>query len=123
MCVRLETVEKQAAPAEEGTGISDVEQPEPEDPPAEGIRPEFKEMMDGYEAFFDEYIEFMQAYQQADGNSVEMLAKYADFMSKYAQTMEQMDQVGEEEMSNEELLYYTEVTTRISQKLLSVAIN
>ena len=124
MSVRLETVEEQAAPAGENAGISDAEQPETEtDSSAEGVRPEFKEMMDGYEAFFDEYIEFMQAYQQTDGNSVEMLAKYADFMSQYAQTMEQMDQVGEEEMSNEELLYYTEVTTRISQKLLAAAIN
>lgn len=124
MSVRLETVEEQAAPAEGDAGMSGGEQPEAEtDTSTEGMRPEFKEMMDGYEAFFDEYIEFMQAYQQSDGNTVEMIAKYADFMSKYAQTMEQMDQVGEEEMSNEELLYYTEVTTRISQKLLSVAIN
>lgn len=82
-----------------------------------GIRPEFKEAMDSYEAFFDEYIEFMESY---DENDAAMLLKSASMLSQYAKTMDKMEKMGEEEMSAEETAYYIEVTARINQKLLAV---
>ena len=84
-----------------------------------GIRPEFKEAMDSYEAFFDEYIEFMQKYAQTE-DSISMLGDYAKYIEQYAETMEKLDAIGEEELSDEEAVYYAEVSARISQKLLSV---
>ena len=39
--------------------------PEPETEKS-GIRPEFKESMDAYEAFFDEYVSFMKAVDETD---------------------------------------------------------
>lgn len=83
-----------------------------------GIRPEFKEAMDSYEAFFDEYIEFMKNY---DENDATMLLKSANILTQYAETMEKMEEKGSEEMNDAEAAYYLEVTTRINQKLLSVA--
>lgn len=88
--------------------------------PASGIRPEFKEMLDSYEAFFDSYIEFMEKYETSD-NSAAMMADYMDFMSQYFDTLEKMEALGDEEMSDEEAAYYTEVNLRISQKLLAAA--
>lgn len=50
------------------------------------IRPEFKEAMDNYEAFFDEYCEFMKKYNESD-DTTSLLADYASYMVKYTDTM------------------------------------
>lgn len=85
-----------------------------------GIRPEFKEAMDSYEAFFDEYCEFMNKYKESD-NSMSLMSDYADYMTKYTDTMTKMAELENEELSNEELNYYVEVTARITKKLSEIA--
>lgn len=87
---------------------------------AVGISPEFKEMMDSYEAFFDEYCEFMKKYSAAD-DPMSMFAEYSEFMMKYAEYMTKLDDVGKKEMTDEELLYYTEINLRIQENLLEVS--
>ena len=88
---------------------------------ADGMRPEFKQSMDDYEAFFDEYCAFMQKYKDAD-DPVSMLADYAAFLSRYADAMEGMDALDDaDDLNNAELKYYIEVTARIQQKLLDAA--
>lgn len=84
--------------------------------PAGGIRREFKEALDSYEAFFDEYIAFMEKYANSD-NAIGMLTDYLAYMERYAETMEKLDALDDSEMSTEEALYYMEVQTRITQKL------
>lgn len=83
----------------------------------EGVRPDFKEAMDSYEAFFDEYIAFMKKYDESS-NTASMLTDYADYMTKYADTMNKMSVLQDSEMSAEESDYYVEVTTRINKKLI-----
>lgn len=85
-----------------------------------GIRPEFKEAMDSYEEFFDEYCEFMKKYSEAD-DPTSMISDYTDYMTKYTDTMSKMSELGDSDLSTEELAYYTEVNARITQKLLEVA--
>ncbi len=85
------------------------------------MRPEFKEAMDTYEAFFDEYIAFMKKYAESDGTDLTLLSDYADYMSKYAETMEAFEAWENKELNIAETAYYVEVQTRISQKLLQVA--
>lgn len=85
-----------------------------------GIRPEFKEAMDSYEEFFDEYCEFMKKYSDAD-NPASMLNDYTDYMTKYTDTISKMAELGDDDLSTEELEYYTEVNARITQKLLEVS--
>lgn len=84
------------------------------------ISPEFKEAMDSYEEFFNEYCEFMKKYTNSD-DAASMLADYTDYMTKYTETMEKMDTINQDELSTAEVAYYTEVSARISQKLLEVA--
>lgn len=124
-----ELVEDSDVSSEEPEAVSEsVQEPVPmadsAEPPANvapaGIRPEFKEAMDSYEAFFDEYIEFMETYESSN-NSMEMLLDYTKYMAQYAETMEKLDEIGEEEMSDEELAYYTETMLRINEKLLATA--
>lgn len=84
------------------------------------IRPEFKEMMDSYEEFFDEYVAFMNKFSE-NSSDLTLLAEYATYMSKYADMVEKMDAVDESELTNAELAYYIEVNARIEQKLLTIS--
>lgn len=81
------------------------------------IRPEFKEAMDSYEAFFDEYCEFMKKYNESD-DTTSLLADYASYMVKYTDTMQKMNNISEDELTDAEVAYYTEVSARISAKLI-----
>ena len=110
-----------------------VEEPEPEleevpeEPQEEvvdqnGIRPEFKKSMESYEAFFDEYIEFMNAFKQ-DSTSLSMLTKYAEFMTKYEKAMSEMDKIDESELTDAEDKLFLETQLRINNKLTEAAIN
>lgn len=101
--------------------------PEPTPEPIEekneltGIRPEFKEAMDSYEAFFDKYIDFMNRYENADTTELmNMMTDYLQYMTDFVETMEEMEEMEDEEMSTEEALYYAQVTSRISRKLMTV---
>lgn len=69
-----------------------------EETSSDGISPEFKEAMDSYEAFFDEYVEFMKKYAESD-DTLGMMEDYADYMTKYADAMEQMNEINEENLS------------------------
>lgn len=87
--------------------------------PTDGIGAEFKEAMDSYEAFFDEYCAFMKKYAESE-NAADLLADYTNYMTQYLETMEKFEAL-EDDLSDVELKYYLEVSTRISQKLLDVS--
>ena len=110
--------EDTAAPGDDTEGPTD--DPENTAAPVDGIRPEFKEAMDSYEAFFDEYVAFMKNFSSNPNSMLSLMGEYTNFLTRYSETMEAMDALGEEEMSAEESAYYLEATARINQKLLSV---
>ncbi len=89
---------------------------------ASGIRPEFKEMMDSYEAFYDEYISFMQKMNE-DPTNMELLNGYYDLLSKELEWSKKMEALDESSMTDEEAAYYVEVTARVSQKLINAGIS
>lgn len=84
------------------------------------INPEFKETMDSYEEFFDKYCEFMKKYSNSD-DVTSMLTDYTDYMTRYTETMKKMEAINQNDLSTAEVAYYTEVSARISQKLLEIA--
>ncbi len=87
-----------------------------------GIRPDFKEAMDSYEAFIDEYIAFMKKYQNASATEMlGMLSDYTDYLEKYGEAAAKM-QEWEGDLNDEEMKYYLEVMTRINKKLADAAI-
>ncbi len=83
------------------------------------VTPSFKETMDAYEAFFDEYVSFMKKYM-ANPTDMGLLTDYLSFMSKYTEYMDKIDDMDQDEMSDADLAYYLEVTARIEAKLLGV---
>ncbi|MDO5156467.1 MAG: hypothetical protein Q4D51_10935 [Eubacteriales bacterium] len=98
-----------------------TEESKEDDNLVDGMHPEFKEAMDSYEKFFDEYIAFMKKYSSSS-DTTSLLIDYANYMTQYADTMKKMDKLGDEEMNEAETMYYFDVTTRINKKLLEVAV-
>lgn len=91
--------------------------PEPE--AVSGIRPEFKDAMDSYEAFYDEYCNFMEEYAE-DPTDFTLLVKYAEMLSKASEMDEKFNAWDQSDMTNEELKYYLDVTNRIQSRLIDL---
>lgn len=87
---------------------------------ADGIRTEFKDAMDSYEAFYTEYCEFMKEYSE-NPTDLTLLAKYADMLIKAEEMNEAFEAWDEDELSTEELKYYLDVNNRVMKMLLDVA--
>lgn len=99
--------------------IEEVKDSKKEESKTTGIRPEFKEALDSYEQFFNEYADLMEAYKN-NPTDLQLLTKYADFMSKYSDYMQKLDELKTEDMSTEESAYFIDVTARIEKRLLEV---
>lgn len=96
----------------------------PEEPQApelvDGMRPDFKAAMDSYEAFYDEYCDFLTRYQ-ANPMDLRLLADYAVMMTRLSEMEEAFDAWDAEDMNPVESAYYFEVSARVLQKLSAVA--
>ena len=120
------TAEPTAEPTPEATPEA-TEEPTPEPTEetkaaASGIRPEFQKTMDDYEAFYDQYIAFMQNYSQSD-NAIAMMTDYMSLMSKAEEMERSIDKIDESELSDEEYKLYIDVTTRVANKLAKASID
>lgn len=83
---------------------------------SEGVSSSFKETMDKYEKFFDDYIEFMKKYKEDSGN-LELISEYTKWLSDYSDMLNEMNKIDKDSLSTEDLNYYIEVHTRILEKL------
>ncbi len=80
------------------------------------VSPEFKEFMDAYEAFIDEYIDFMNRFNNSP-DDLTLLADYTDYIQRMSDYIDKMDAYNEDNLSPADLAYYIEVTTRVESKL------
>ena len=113
---------KPETPIEETTEIQEeeptVEPEETEETVTEDtIRPEVKEDIDAYEAFIDEYCEFMVKYEESDGTDPGLLLEYMQMFGKLESYTSKMDAM-EEDLTDAEYWYYYEVINRCNEKLL-----
>ena len=83
------------------------------------IRPEFKQTMDNYEAWFDHYCEVMKAYKE-NPSDINLLTEMTSLLSEEVTMLDQLEKMDQSEMNAAELAYYIEVTGRIQQKLIAV---
>lgn len=83
------------------------------------VDPEFKRTMDSYEAFFDEYAEFMRTYDESD-DPASLMTQYTDILTRYAEVTDGLYSIDESSLSAADAAYYAEVTARIYQKLAEV---
>lgn len=86
-----------------------------------GVSKDFKKTMDAYEKFAEEYVRFMEKYNNANSDDVlSMAGDYADYMKKYTEMMKAISEIDEDELSTADALYYAEVNARITKKLSGV---
>lgn len=106
----------------------EMTEPEPEPVPEEKeetvtqntIRPEVKEAIDAYEAFIDEYCEFMVKYSESDGTDLKIIADYAVFLGKLTDYEYKMDKMADD-LTDAEYWYYVEVLNRCNEKIMKAA--
>lgn len=79
----------------------------------DGMRPEFKEAMDSYEAFYDEYCEIIKKYTE-NPSDIELLAYYTDMLSKTAEMTKKFDAWENSDLNSAELKYYLDVNNRVT---------
>lgn len=84
-----------------------------------GLRIEFKEAMDSYEAFIDKYVEFMETY---DENDASMMMKYLEFVDSYYDMTAKFDAWESKDLNDAELSYYIDVQARTNKKLINISI-
>lgn len=80
---------------------------------------DFKAVMDAHEKFFDEYVEFVKKYKES-GYSSSMMGDYQKLLLQYAEEIDKIDDIKNDELSADDLAYYNKVYTRIMKKLASV---
>ena len=85
------------------------------------VDPDLKKFLDEYESFIDDYIAFMEKYNESD-NGIELMGDYIKMMAKYSTMEENLENYDEDNMSDADLAYYLEVTTRCSTKLLNASV-
>ena len=86
---------------------------------SDNIRPEFKEAMDSYEAFYTEYCDFMKKFSE-NPTDLTLLSKYGDMLAKATEMNEAFEAWDENELNTEELKYYLDVNTRVMQKMVDI---
>ncbi len=110
-----------APETEAPTSAIETEAPNVNSELVNGMRSDFKNAMDSYEAFMIEYCDFMNKYAASDGTDFGLLADYAIYMAKYVDMMADFEAWNSQDMNAAETAYYMEVQTRINKKLLEVA--
>ena len=81
------------------------------------ISPDLIEFLDSYEAFIDEYCDFMKQYM-ANPTDFNLLMQYSAILSEYSKFTQAVDNYDTSTMNEAESLYFAEVTLRCSQKML-----
>ena len=84
-----------------------------------GVTLSFKEEVDAYEEFMNEYCDFMDHYDSSD---LSMLAQFTAMMAKYAQYTGKMEEIDEKKLSTADSAYYLEANTRILKRLSEVEV-
>ena len=84
------------------------------------IDPKFKEAMDSYEEFIDEYVDFMKKYH-ANPTNATLINEYAEYTSKYAEMLKKFNEWEDEDLNSAETAYYIDVQARVSKKLVAVS--
>ena len=85
-----------------------------------GIREDFKKAMDAYEAFYDEYCDFLKEMKE-NPSDPKLILEYAQMLTKVEEMDKAFEEWDEEELSNEELMYYMDVHNRVMKKLIDVS--
>lgn len=82
------------------------------------ISPELKAFLESYEAYMDEYCDFLEHYDSSDAVQ---LVRYASLLQKYTDFAKKAEAYDESKMTDAEAIYYAEVLSRINIKLMKAS--
>lgn len=85
-----------------------------------GVDPDLKAFLDSYEAFVDEYVDFMKSYMEDPTNAISLLSEYTEILERLEDYEEKIDAYDTDEMSEADLNYYLDVTSRCTKKMMSI---
>ena len=85
-----------------------------------GVSADFKQTMDDYESFMNQYCDFMEKYQSSD-DTTSMLVDYAKMTASYTEWAAKWDAIDESTLSAADDAYYLEVQGRVAARLAQVA--
>ena len=85
----------------------------------QGLSDEFKEAMDSYEQFVDEYVAFMKKCKE-NPTDLSLLTEQAAYIGKLAERVKDFEAWGSKELTLAERAYFVEVQIRVAKKLLEV---
>lgn len=86
----------------------------------DGMRPDFKEAMDSYEEFYEEYCDVLKQYME-DPTDMTVLTEYSDLMQQSIEVAEKFEAWDNGDLNTEELKYYVEVNGRVTQMLVEAS--
>lgn len=126
-----ETSQEASSSSSKSTESSSESKPDekPAEKPAEsssgtaqtsGLRAEFKEAMDAYEKFVDEYVAFMQKYK-ANPTDKNLLSEYSKIVQRSTDMTSKFQNWKSNNLNKEELKYYLDLSSRMTKKMLDVA--
>lgn len=75
--------------------------------------------MDAYEAFYDDYLAFMNKYNSGEGDITSMMDDYMNMINKMTEWTNKINAIDEKSLSPADEAYYLLVTMRVEKKLLS----
>ena len=87
---------------------------------ANGVDPDLKAILDEYETFMNDYVDFMKSYNSDSTNALTMMGDYLELLDKYQKLGEVVDSYDPDEMSVEDAKYYLDVVNRCNQKMLEL---
>ena len=86
------------------------------------VTPKFKQEMDAYEKFYDDYIAFMKKYTAGTGDMMSMLNDYMTMLDNLEKWTDAIDAIDESKLTPADDAYFLLVTLRVENKLLKAAI-
>ncbi len=118
----IEAVSEEPEEPTEPAEPAESEQSEEAGAPAESDSGDFRVMIDEYEAFMNEYCDFMEKYNSDSSNVVSMAIDYANMVAQYGEWAEKMDAIDESTLSVEDTQYYIDAQTRINKRMLEIGL-
>ena len=103
-------------PVEEETTEADAEAAAEED--SASSFEDFKKTMDDYEDFMNSYCDLMEKY---NSDPATYMTEYLEMNQKYLTVMKELEDLEDDDLTDEEMDYYLEVMNRINTRLAEVA--
>ena len=103
-------------PVEEETTEADAEAAAEEE--SDSSFEDFKKTMDDYEDFMNSYCDLMEKY---NSDPATYMTEYLEMNQKYLTVMKELEDLEDDDLTDEEMDYYLEVMNRINTRLAEVA--